>query len=545
MRKEIIFNATDSETRIAITEDGRLVELHVETPEKERYVGNIYLARIAKIMPGIRAAFIDVGLQQDAFLHFSDVGTTSSDYGHLIGEEGEIDLEDDEETEGGGSSNNNSRREKNDSSGQERGNRNNGGNGPTREPWEDLVRDDSILVQVTKEPTGNKGVRVTSEISLPGRFLVLMPFRRSIGVSKRVSNFREKKRLRYLVRSMLPQNENFGVIIRTVAIDQDEEIVRQDLKSLIDRWHEIEKEIKVSTPSKLVYKEVNSTSSVLRDLLTDDVERVWVDNKNNAREIRTYLEENHPSLLNRVELYKGREPIFDVFGVEQEIAIAMQKKVPLKSGGSIVIEQTEAMVVVDVNTGRFAKRQEQELNSLQTDMEAAREITRQLRLRDIGGIIVVDFIDLEEERNRKRLYDEIRKELRKDRAKSTILPMSEFGIVQMTRQRVRQSVMHSFSEPCPLCNGSGILLSKSSVAHNIERWIRRFKAEQRGFRRLILHVNSNVADYLHHGLPSLRTQWMLKYRIHVKVQPDEALQQIEFQFYLPKNNEDITSKYNK
>ena len=545
MRKEIIFNATDTETRIAITEDGRLAELHVETPEKERYVGNIYLARIAKVMPGIRAAFIDVGLQQDAFLHFSDVGSTASDYGHLVDED--VDLDDDEESETVNASENPSNNGQQNSS--ERRGRNSRGNNPPqppeKEPYEQLVRGENILVQVTKEPVGNKGVRVTSEISLPGRFLVLLPFRRTIGVSKRVTNFKEKRRLRSLVRNIVPPETNVGFIIRTVAIEQEEEIIRQDVNSLLEQWKEIEKEIKNGTPPKLVYKEVSSTSGVLRDLLTEDVERVVVDSKNGYKEIRDYLQTNQPALFEKVEFYKGREPIFDVFGIERDLADAFQKKVPLKSGGSIVIEQTEAMVVVDVNSGRFARKQEQELNSLQTNLEAAREVARQLRLRDIGGIVCVDFIDLQDEKNQKKVYDELKKELRKDRAKSTILPMSEFGIVQMTRQRVRQSVIHSFCEPCPVCQGSGIVLSKSSVTHDIERWIRRYKTENRGFRRLTLQVNTNIAEYLHHGLPSQIVQMMLKYRVHIKMETNEKFPQNEFHFLLRKNNEDITSQFNR
>ncbi|MBM4166654.1 MAG: Rne/Rng family ribonuclease [Ignavibacteria bacterium] len=541
MRKEIIFNDTDTETRIAILEEGRLVELHVETPEKEHYVGNIYLAKIAKVMPGIRAAFIDVGLQQDAFLHFSDVGSTSSDYTHLLDEEDEVDIMDDDEEENETNASSQSNQQQN----SQRRQRNNSASEPLAEvePYEQLVRGDSILVQVTKEPTGNKGVRVTSEISLPGRFLVLLPFRKTIGVSKRMTNFREKRRLRFLVRSILPRNENLGVIIRTVAMEQDEEILRQDLKSLIDNWHEIEKEIKEGTPPKLVYKDVESTHGVLRDLLTPDVERIVCDSKNTFREVRAYLQSNQPALLEKVEPYKGREPIFDVFGIEKELTFAMQKKVPLRSGGSIVIEPTEAMVVCDVNTGRFAKKQDQELNSLQTNLEAAREIARQLRLRDLGGICVIDFIDLQDERNQKRVLDELRKELRKDRAKTTVLPMSEFGICEMTRQRIRQSVLHSFSEPCPLCQGVGIVISKATVSNNIERWIRRYKADNRGFKRFILEVNPVVSEFLHHGLPSRVLQMMLKYRVHIKVEPTEKLAQHDFHILLTKNRENITSKY--
>ncbi|MEK7264270.1 MAG: Rne/Rng family ribonuclease [Bacteroidota bacterium] len=541
MRKEIIFNATATETRIAITEDSRLVELFVESPDKEHYVGNIYLGRIAKVMPGIRAAFIDVGLRQDAFLHFSDVGSTIGDFAYLEDDGDGVALLDDDddddipETPPYSSKQQNNRRP-----------RVGGGNysrDAEPEPHENLKVGEKIIVQVTKEPTGNKGVRVTSEISLPGRFLVLLPLRRSIGVSKRVNDFREKRRLRNTVRNLIPRDMKVGVIIRTNALEQAEEIIRQDLEALLDKWREIEKGIRDSIPPKLISKEMSSTSGVLRDLFSEEVERVVVDAKNLYREVSVYLESNQPSLLDKVEFYKGREPVFDIFGIEKEVAFALQKKVPLRSGGSIVIEQTEAMTVVDVNTGRFAKKQDQELNSLQTNLEAAREIARQLRLRDVGGIVVIDFIDLTDDKNQKKVYDELRKEMRKDRAKSTVLPMSEFGIVQLTRQRVRQSVIHSFSEPCPVCGGVGIVQSKSTIVNNIERWIRRFKTDIRGFRRLILQTNPTIVEFLHHGLPSRLLQMMLKYHVHIKIVADEKMPQHEFHFLLRKNNEDITEKY--
>ena len=541
IRKEIIFNATATETRIAITEDSRLVELFVESPDKEHYVGNIYLGRIAKVMPGIRAAFIDVGLRQDAFLHFSDVGSTIGDFAYLEDDGDGVDLLDDDddddipETPPYSSKQQNNRRP-----------RVGGGNysrDAEPEPHENLKVGEKIIVQVTKEPTGNKGVRVTSEISLPGRFLVLLPLRRSIGVSKRVNDFREKRRLRNTVRNLIPRDMKVGVIIRTNALEQAEEIIRQDLEALLDKWREIEKGIRDSIPPKLISKEMSSTSGVLRDLFSEEVERVVVDAKNLYREVSVYLESNQPSLLDKVEFYKGREPVFDIFGIEKEVAFALQKKVPLRSGGSIVIEQTEAMTVVDVNTGRFAKKQDQELNSLQTNLEAAREIARQLRLRDVGGIVVIDFIDLTDDKNQKKVYDELRKEMRKDRAKSTVLPMSEFGIVQLTRQRVRQSVIHSFSEPCPVCGGVGIVQSKSTIVNNIERWIRRFKTDIRGFRRLILQTNPTIVEFLHHGLPSRLLQMMLKYHVHIKIVADEKMPQHEFHFLLRKNNEDITEKY--
>lgn len=551
MRKEIIINATANEIRIAITEDKRLAELFVETPEKERMVGDIYLGRVAKVMPGIRAAFIDLGLKQDAFLHFSDIGSSFSEYSSLIGDEdSDVDTDEDGDEDdavpAGG--------EQSASSGsgpavhappkpppvqhQPRPDRRD--NGRSQPPPPDLKRGQEIIVQVTKEPVGKKGVRVTSEVSLPGRFLVLLPFDGKVGVSKKLTNFREKRRLRRLVRSILPPG--FGVIIRTVAQDKDEALLRQDLEGLITTWREIEQTVKAEKPPALLYKDMATTSHVIRDLFTDDVERVITDSKRLFKEISTYVKTVSPHLLEKVELYKQREPIFDGYGIEKEIAACLSPKVWLKSGGYVIIEQTEAMVVVDVNSGRYAAKREQELNSLRTNLEAAREICRQIRLRDLGGIIVIDFIDLDDERNRKKVYDELRKEFRRDRAKVTVLPMTEIGLAQITRQRIRQNILHSFSEPCPVCGGGGLVQSKPSIVNEIERWIRRFKSESREFR-LNLSVHPTIAGYLTEGTFHRLRKMMLKYRVLVGLEQDAKLPLAEFHFFSRKQDKDITDQY--
>ena len=545
MRNEIIINATANEIRIAITEDKRLAELYVETPEKERMVGDIYLGRVAKVMPGIRAAFINIGLEQDAFLHYSDIGDAFSEYASLVGEEdSDVDLEDepdDENQEGANHIEKPSQEEVKDSSVKsEEYPQYSKGNGRPQQPVPDLKPGQDIIVQVTKEPVGRKGVRVTSEVSLPGRFLVLMPFDGHIGVSKRIQNFKEKRRLRRIVRGILPKG--FGVIIRTVAQEQDEESLKQDLENLISTWKEIEKSIKQEQAPALLYKDMTTTSSVIRDLFTDSVERVVVDSKKLYKESRAYVKGVSPHLVDKVELYRDREPIFDAFGIEKEIVTVLSRKVWLKSGGYIIIEQTEAMVVIDVNSGRYAAKREQELNSLRTNLEAAREICRQLRLRDIGGIIVVDFIDLEDEKNKKKVYDELRKEFKKDRAKVTVLPMTEIGLVQITRQRIRQNILHSFSEPCPVCGGGGLVESKSSVVNHIERWIRRFKSETKEFR-LILTVHPTIAEYLKEGTISRLFKMTLKYRVIIKLKQNPRTAISEFHFFSVKQNKDITDIY--
>lgn len=547
MRKEIIINSTANEIRIAITEDGQLAELFVETPEKERMVGDIYVGKVARVMPGIRAAFIDIGHKQDAFLHFSDIGSSLAEHAQLLSDEdSDVDTDDDGETEPEGTtvhgkSGNGSDAQTAVLSPPSLPRKYDGGKRTSvRPPVPQLTKGQEIIVQVTKEPVGNKGVRVTTEVSLPGRFLVLLPFDGHIGVSKKINNFREKRRLRRIVRDILPPG--FGAIIRTVAIDKDEATLRQDLESLITTWREIEKMVKTEESPALLYKDMATTSHVIRDLFTEGVERVVVDSKRLYKDIRAYVKWVSPSLADRVELYKGKEPIFDVFGIEKQIATALSRKVWLKSGGYLIIEQTEAMVVIDVNSGRYAPKRDQEQNSLRTNLEAAREVARQLRLRDIGGIIVVDFIDLQEETNRKKVYDELRKEFKKDRAKITAFPMTELGIVQITRQRVRQSILHSFSEPCPVCGGAGMVQSKSSIVNHIERWIRRFKSESHGVR-LRLRVHPSIAAYLREGTISRLMKMQMKFFVLIKLEEDPKLSIDEFRFLLEKDNADITDQY--
>ena len=551
MKKEIIINSVSDEIRIAITEEKRLAELYVETPEKERMVGDIYLGKVAKVMPGIRAAFIDLGLQQDAFLHFSDIGSSLHEYSALIGDEdSDVDTDEDSDEDEPAAV-----QEKSPAgtqpevatapartTNQQQSQRSGRSDGRSQYSVPDLKRDQEIIVQVTKEPVGKKGVRVTSEVSLPGRFLVLLPFDGKIGVSKRLTNFREKRRLRRIVRSMLP--EGFGVIIRTVAQDKEEATLKQDLESLLTTWREIEKGLKTEKAPALLYKDMATTSSVIRDLFTDSVERVVMDSPKLYREISSYVKLVSPQLLDKIELYKEREPIFDAYKVEKEIAACLNRKVWLKSGGYIIIEQTEAMVVIDVNSGRYAAKREQELNSLRTNLEAAREVCHQIRLRDLGGIIVIDFIDLEDERNRKRVYDELRKEFRKDRAKVMVLPMTEIGLAQITRQRIRQSILHSFTDPCPVCGGGGLVQSKSSIVNQIERWIRRFRSESREFRPLRLRVHPSIAAYLGEGMISRLTRMRFKYKVLMKLEEDPKLPIAEFHVFSQKQNRDITDQFN-
>ncbi len=538
MKKEIVINETADQIRIAITEEGRLAEIFVDTPGKERMVGDIYLGRIARVMPGIRAAFIDIGHKQDAFLHFSDVDPNIDEYSSLIGEdEPDVDDDDDDEGETVAAPAEHGPKQQSNQRYQPRGQR------MPRPPQRDvnLDRGQNIIVQVTKQPVGKKGVRVTSKVSLPGRYLVLLPFDGRIGVSKKLYNFREKKRLRRIVRSMLP--EGFGVIIRTVAEGKEEELLKNDLGQLIKTWREIEKSLKTEQPPILLYKDLSTVSSVIRDLFNNEVQRVVVDSRRLYKEIITYVKWFSPNLADKIEFYRGKQPIFDVFGVAKDMQESLGRRVALKTGGYLVIDPTEAMTVIDVNSGRYAASKEQEQNSLRTNMEASREIVRQLRLRDIGGIIVIDFIDLDDERNKRKVYEELRREFRRDRAKSTVLPMTEFGLVQITRQRIRQSIMQSFSETCPVCAGTGIIQSRATVLTDITGWFGRLRNEGHPGRVFKLTVHPYVAYYLKEGRPSHLASLMWKNRIFIKLEVVPTIPVNSFKVYSNSEKRELTEEF--
>ncbi len=518
MSKEIIINADTNQQRIAIVEDGRLAELFVESDERSRQVGDIYYGTVAKVMHGIQAAFIDIGLEQDAFLHFSDIGDAFRDFEIEKSAEGPDEDVDEEESQNGKPK----------------------GRQQRRRSRVNIQRGQEIIVQVFKEPVGSKGVRVTTEVSLPGRFLVLMPFDKMIGVSRKIGSFKEKRRLRRLVSSILPHG--YGVIIRTVAEGKDEEILRNDLQTLLDTWRTIERTVKKSRPPALVHKDMNATSSVIRDLFTEDVVRVAVDSKKMYREIRAYVNLVASNRASAVSLHREKSPIFDTYGVEKQIEQSMSRKVWLKSGGYLIIEHTEAMKVIDVNSGRYAARKEQELNSLRTNLEAAKEVARQIRLRDLGGIIVIDFIDMDHEENRRKVFEEMRREMRTDRAKFTILPLSEFGLMQITRQRVRESVQFSVSETCPTCDGSGLIQSKTSLLTEIERWLKRFRGGSRELR-LQLNIHPTMVEFLTSGAVSHLARLMMRFFVRIKIQTNPLLAVDEFQFISRRTNTDITTRF--
>ncbi|MBE0551211.1 MAG: Rne/Rng family ribonuclease [Ignavibacterium sp.] len=518
MIKEIIINSSSNQTRVAITEDGDLADFFVDYPENRRMVGDIYLGRVARVLPGIRAAFIDIGMKHDGFLHFSDIGDRTKQFQDMLGEEdSDVDLSDDDES---------------------KPNRTNGNGTPPQEPViTKLRKGEEILVQITKEPVSNKGVRVTSSVSLPGRFCVLLPFDNKIGISKKISDYKERRRLRNIARGILPPN--YGLIIRTVAKDQTEDAVKDDLTNLVKTWKTIEAAAKSEEPPSIVHQDLSTTDSVIRDLLTPDISKVFVDSKKLYKQIKGYVQLVQPGLLDKIDLYKSSSSIFDEFKIEEQIKTLMGRKVPLPSGGYLIIEHTEAMVVIDVNSGRYAKSKEQELNSLKTDLEASREIARQLRLRDIGGIIVIDFIDLEEDKNRKKVYDELKKEFRRDRSKVSVLPMSDFGLVQITRQRIRQNINQAMKEVCPVCGGSGFMTKESHLVYDIEDWLKRFRRFSREFS-LIIKCHPSDATRLQ---DKKFTRIQFKYLVRLRIEEDMSIPMGKFKFFSKKKGIDLTDKF--
>ncbi len=524
MIKEIIINSTSAQTRVAITEDGNLVDFFVDYPENRRMVGDIYLGKVARVLPGIRAAFIDIGMKHDAFLHFSDIGERTHQFQEMLGEDdSDVEDVDDDDPNGSPHAKQITDNKLNDSH---------------REQFAvpKLSKGQDILIQIIKEPVDNKGVRVTSSISLPGRFCVLLPFDNKVGVSKRIVDYKEKKRLRYIARGILPNN--YGLIIRTVARNQTEEALHDDLKNLMKTWADIESTAKSEKPPSLIYQDLSTTSSVIRDLFSADVSKVFIDSKKMFKQIKNYVQLVQPEAAEKIESFRASDSIFDDFHIEEQIKTLMGRKVPLPSGGYVIIEHTEAMVVIDVNSGRYAKSKEQEQNSLKTDLEAAREITRQLRLRDIGGIIVIDFIDLEDDKNRKKVYDELKKEFRKDRAKVSILPMSDFGLIQITRQRIRQNIMQAMKEICPYCSGTGLLTKHSHVLYNLEDLLKKIKRQTKE-RALIIKCHSVVAEKLNEGFIKTKTKLRLKYQMTLRVQSDDTLPLDQFKFFSKKTGKEI------
>jgi len=531
MSRRILINSTPSHVRIAITEEGRLAELFTEEPDREGQVGNIYLGRVSKIIQGMNAAFVDIGLEQDGFLHFSDVDQTM--------EEADTDLDEDDDRPG-----------TTDVASADVALRSAKAIHRKRLPTFSTKRSGDItinlqakqqvVVQVTRDAYGQKGVRVTTKVGMPGRNVVLLPFDDAIGVSRKISSQRERRRLRSIARAILP--DGMGCIIRTAAEGLEEDDVRGDFQQLLDTWHEMEEEVRRSKDPRRIYTEPGLTFAVIRDQFKDDVQQVVVDNRKLYREIKSYLKRTAPFLYGKVELYTESRPLFDEFGIERDVQLTHARKVPLPSGGSIVIDHTEAMVVVDVNSGRASNERTQEQNAVKSNFEAVREVARQVRLRDIGGIIAIDFIDMSHEENRRRLVNEMKRELLRDRAKTVVYPMTQLGVLQITRQRIRRNIAERSSEDCPLCFGTGRVQSPETVVNSIDRWLRNYRARTWGLR-VTVAAHPYVVHYMERHRGATLRQWLRKHLLFVRLEEDDSLEASEFKCYRSRSRADIARHY--
>ncbi len=508
-------NATPRETRVAILEDGMLVELLVDRPDARRMVGNVYLGKVEAVLPGIQAAFVNIGTEKSAFLHAADVVVEDI----AVTDD---DADDDDVTDDG---ENGSRR----------------GRAPIP-PIQDLLkRGQEILVQITKEPISTKGPRVTAQISLAGRFLVYMPFASKVGVSRKIDERSERQRLRQMVQELLPEGAG-GVIVRTVSEDATRETFEHELNTLITNWKRIKRKAQFTHAPSEVHKETNVTRSLVRDLFSAKVESVAVDSRQVYNEITEYLKGIAPELVERVRMHEESVAIFDKAGIETEIRDLFKRRCDLPSGGYLIIEPTEALVSIDVNSGRYTGKRDPEKTSLKTNTEAAKEIARQLRLRDVGGIIVCDFIDMESKANRDRVLQELRHHLGRDRARTRAFAVSDLGLIEMTRQRVRQSHYQSMTEACPTCSGTGRVFTPETIMRRVERALRRMNAEGRKDSvtvRLHPEVALHVLEQEHDFIRRIE-RWA---GFPLELRDDPLLKPDEIRIITRNAGHDLTQKY--
>jgi ribonuclease G len=562
LKREILINGSQRETRLAILEDDRLVELLVDRPDHRRTVGDIYLGRVEAVLPGIQAAFVDIGQEKSAFLHASDLLEPDED------EEPEEDPEEEAEpvalAEAGEAPavEENSVERKAGWRGRDRRRRGrgNGVASTERAPQAEarqreisprravpniqdiLKKGQTLPVQVTKEPISTKGCRVTAQISLPGRFLVYMPYASKVGVSRKIESREQRAKLREMVTKLLPKDTG-GVIVRTVAEGVTEEHFRREIDSLLALWKKINrKKTFVRRAPALLQRETSLTRGIIRDLFSAKVDALHVDSKELYNEIEQYLNQIDPELMGRVQFYTEATPLFDKFDIESEIRDIFKARVELPTGGSIIIQPTEALISIDVNTGRYTGKKDPEKTILRTNLEAAREIARQIRLRDIGGIIVCDFIDMETRTNRDKVLQELRTHLGRDRARTKALAVSELGLVEMTRQRVRPSLWHSMTTDCPTCAGTGRVFTPEVMARRLERALKRAGHEHRE-RQLTIRLHPEVALYLLEEEPRLLQTLSKLTNLDLELRDDPMMRLDEFRLMSRPAGRDVTDLY--
>ena len=483
MANQLIINGTPWETRVALLEERVLSELYIERTKDRGIMGNIYKGKVVKVLPGMQAAFVDIGLERAAFLYVSDVYGRVEDYEEMGLQAEEVPFLN-----------------------------------PAAQIEDLLSEGQEILVQVSKEPLGTKGTRITSHITLPGRYLVFMPTVDHVGISRRIRDEKERKRLRELVQSMKPPSTGF--IVRTASEGAEPDEIRNDMDFLIRLWSHVHKKKESTAAPSLIHSNLTMVLRVIRDILSPQVNRIAVDSKEEYENIVSFVNTYMPKRKYEIVLYDKEEPIFDSYGIEVEIDKILGRKVWLKSGGYIVIDMNEALVAVDVNTGRYVGKRNLADTILKTNLEAAKEVAYQLRLRNIGGIIIIDFIDMEREGDREKVYQAFEEALKRDRQKTNIFKISELGLVEMTRKRTRENIARILSEPCPYCEGAGLVKSKSTVCYDIFREIERTSSELGG-HSIVVEVNTEVAALLYEeeraGVEELERK--LKKKIVIKGKP--------------------------
>lgn len=505
MNKELIINAAPQAVDIALLEDKKLVELHTENADSRFGVGDLYLGKVKKLIPGLNAAFIDVGFEKDAFLHYSDLSpyvrsilkftklAMNVHEGELL-DFGNFKIEPEIVKTG--------------------------------KIAEVLSGKPNILVQILKEPIAAKGPRLSCELSLPGRFVVVTPFNNIVAVSRKIHSSEERKRLQKIIESLKPQN--FGVIVRTAAEGKHVTELQDDLRSLIETWEKIQHNLIGAVAPTRILSEEGKTNSILRDLLSEDFNRIVVNDKNIFNETKAYLQKIAPEKSDILTFHSNGAPVFDSFGVTRQVKASFGKTVNLPSGAYLILEHTEALHVIDVNSGYKSVSNNQEQNALETNLEAAAEIARQLRLRDIGGIIVVDFIDMKLPENKRKLADQMDKFMKIDRAKHAVLPISKFGLMQITRQRMKPEMNINTTEMCPTCEGTGKISSTLVLEDEIEKNLNYLIMQKH--KGLTIEVHPILHAYLTKGFPSKRLRWRWKFKQKIKIRPNTSFHLVEFRF---------------
>jgi ribonuclease G len=471
LSKDIIINYTVNEVRVAILENGSVSEIFLERSNNKGVAGNIYKGKVVKVLPGMQSAFVDIGLEKAAFLHVADLYVDIGEQVTLIEDRLADVIDEDDRSE-----------------------RNGDNKGKIYVPIEDLIKEgQEIVVQVAKEPIGQKGARLTTHLTVPGRYLVLMPSYEHIGVSRKIEQEELREKLRDLIKEIKP--EGVGLIARTVSeVARKDELV-SDLDYLMRIWKKTDEVIAKSSAPSLLYEDLDLMFRVLRDFTTSDVGKIIIDSKSAYLKIKSFIREYLPKLKVEIKLYENELPIFDYYNVEIEINRLMERKVWLKSGGSIVIDIAEALTVIDVNTGKYVGKRNFEDTILKTNLEAVKEIAWQIRLRNIGGIIIVDFIDMEKIENREKVLQSMEEELKKDRAKASVVNISPLGLVEITRKRVQESLTKILSEPCPYCDGKGLVKSKLTCCYDILREIRRIAPYYKG-QKILVEAHPDVVDII-------------------------------------------------